>query len=71
MSGNLWEWVQDRYGDYSSGAQTNPMGPLTGSDRVRRGGSYKHHESDYFRVSCRLKEAPDRQLNDVGLRLAL
>lgn len=29
MSGNVLEWCQDRYGDYSSGAQTNPTGPST------------------------------------------
>lgn len=71
MSGNLWEWVQDWYGNYSSNAQTNPKGPLSGEHRVRRGGSYQPYEGDYFRVSRRFKEAPEHQLNDVGLRLAL
>jgi formylglycine-generating enzyme required for sulfatase activity len=40
MSGNVWEWVQDRYGTYPSGAQTNPSGPTTGTSRVIRGGSF-------------------------------
>ena len=30
MSGNVWEWVWDRFGDYSSGHQTDPTGPDSG-----------------------------------------
>ncbi len=71
MSGNVWEWVQDWYGSYSSEAQTNPSGVITGTDRVRRGGSYLVPESNYLRVSRRFLEAPNHRLNDIGLRLAL
>ena len=39
MSGNVGEWCGDWYGRYSSSAQTNPTGPSSGSDRVRRRGS--------------------------------
>ncbi|MFH1571396.1 MAG: formylglycine-generating enzyme family protein, partial [Gemmatimonadota bacterium] len=31
IHGNVWEWCQDRYGDYPPGAQLNPAGPDTGS----------------------------------------
>jgi formylglycine-generating enzyme required for sulfatase activity len=40
MSGNIWEWCWDIYGNYPSGAQTDPHGATSGSDRVRRGGSW-------------------------------
>lgn len=40
MLGNVWEWTQDLYGDYGSGAVTNPSGPAPGkgSEHVYRGG---------------------------------
>ena len=40
MIGNVWEWVNDWYGPYTSASATNPSGPATGSIRVLRGGSW-------------------------------
>jgi formylglycine-generating enzyme required for sulfatase activity len=42
MSGNVWEWVNDWYGEsyYSNSPASNPQGPTSGSYRVRRGGSF-------------------------------
>jgi len=40
MSGNVWELCWDWYGDYSSEAQTDPLGASSGPGRVDRGGSW-------------------------------
>ena len=70
MSGNVWEWCQDWCGTYSSGAQTNPTGPSSGSFRVRRGGSL-HCDSWSCRVSDRDCWEADNWDCDFGLRLVL
>lgn len=68
MSGNVWEWCQDRYGEYSSGAQRNPQGPSSGSDRVFRGGGWNR---DYCRVSYRNRSHPSDRFDFLGFRLVL
>lgn len=69
MSGNVWEICQDWYGDYSSGSQTNPTGPATGSNRVLRGGGWLHN-ARYCRVSYRSYSTPDGRDGYLGFRLA-
>ena len=70
MSGNVHEWCQDWYGDYSAGAQTNPKGPATASNRVYRGASW-HCTARDCRVSDRYGGYPDGGYNNIGLRLVL
>ncbi|MBS7396069.1 MAG: SUMF1/EgtB/PvdO family nonheme iron enzyme, partial [Prevotellamassilia sp.] len=70
MSGNVEEWCQDRYGSYSSHAQTNPTGAGSGFSRVRRGGSWFNHPS-FCRCSYRGLYAPGDSSLFLGLRLVL
>ena len=68
MSGNVWEWCQDKYGKYSSSSQTNPTGANSGSKRVIRGGSWEIIDWG-CRSSCRYGNTPDDRGNSFGLRL--
>jgi formylglycine-generating enzyme required for sulfatase activity len=71
MSGNVWEWVYDWVGNYTSTAVTNPTGPSSGSSRVLRGGSWNDGVA-----SCRVAvrntwEKPSTHYSGFGLRVAL
>jgi formylglycine-generating enzyme required for sulfatase activity len=68
MSGNVWEWCWDRYGNYTSGSQNDPRGPSSGADRVLRGGSWGNSAAD-VRSACRSVNTPSRRSNYFGFRL--
>ena len=68
MTGNVWEWCQDWCGSYSSGSQTNPTGPSSGSNRVLRGGSWINFASG-CRVSKRGSDSPGDRNYYYGFRV--
>lgn len=64
MSGNVWEWVQDWYGEkyYSESPRNNPKGPYSGQARVLRGGSW-------YRVDRHTRSASRGRGNPVIMNL--
>ena len=70
MHGNVYEWCQDWYGDYSSGPATDPTGPALDSHRVIRGGGWISAASN-CRSANRGKFVPDSRFNTLGFRLAM
>jgi formylglycine-generating enzyme required for sulfatase activity len=70
MLGNVYEWVNDWYGGYTSEAQTNPTGPASATYRVFRGGAW-YGGSGNVRSSYRSSESPDdSSIEGLGFRVA-
>ena len=69
MSGNVFEWVNDWFAGYSSGAQTNPLGPVSGTFRVIRGGAWGY-DTNYARSSFRIGTSPGGADPNIGFRVA-
>jgi formylglycine-generating enzyme required for sulfatase activity len=70
MSGNVWEYVQDWYGDYPSGAVSDPKGPASGSYRVSRGGGW-NNVGYACRSAYRGLSDPSHTTYSLGFRLAM
>ncbi len=70
MMGNVWQWTGDWYGEsyYSVSPRNNPQGPLSGTRRVSRGGSWRS-SSEHVRSSLRV-HPPAGPSAGVGFRLA-
>ena len=71
LAGNLYEWVTDWYDDafYTQSVPSNPRGPVEGTAKVQRGGSY--FNSPYrLRSAFRTKSDPTEHDPHVGFRCA-
>ncbi|MBW2663379.1 MAG: SUMF1/EgtB/PvdO family nonheme iron enzyme [Deltaproteobacteria bacterium] len=69
MHGNVCEWCQDWYWNYPGGHVTDPKGPLLGSGRVFRGGSWIL-EARHCRSAIRGRNFPGNRGEALGFRLA-
>lgn len=73
--GNAWEWVEDwftRLHDVDTAHNENPKGPLTGTERVQKGGSFLCHRSYCYRyrIVARHHSTPDSATLNTGFRCA-
>lgn len=71
MAGNVREWIADWYGVnyYQSSPTDNPKGPITGTERSLRSGSYAEDQQQ-ISVYTRFKHLPDSAGLNRGFRCA-
>lgn len=73
IAGNAWEWCNDWYSTtyYSVSSYDNPLGPLSGTARIIRGGGW-YFDAYRCRTAYRFKSSPGTlSYSCVGFRVVL
>jgi formylglycine-generating enzyme required for sulfatase activity len=70
MSGNVMEWTNDWYSDYTDAPQNNPKGPETGKYHIHRGGDWGN-KSEFQAIVTRFRCDFTNRFSLFGVRLAL
>lgn len=68
MSGNVYEWVWDRDAALRPDPEVDPLGPLEGDRRVRRGGGW-NSPAQFCRSGFRFGNLPTLRRDGLGLRM--
>ena len=71
MAGNVSEWCQDWYAPYNDKVQINPIGPISGDDRIVRGLNLWWGPMEEEKCFWRNYGGPNSKRDDTGLRLVL
>jgi uncharacterized protein (DUF885 family)/formylglycine-generating enzyme required for sulfatase activity len=70
LAGNVFEWVKDWDGKYSTADDLNPSGPDNGSEKGLRGGAW-YYDPSRARAATRDKASPEKRFGFLGFRCAM